>query len=343
MFGKRCARDAFATGGNVFRTIRKIDHFRRPTTNKRCKPEFRPRPAALPQIAVPPDSGDGVGLRVVGSGGVAAEELCVDESGAAERGCGEHGAAEARSAQIRPFKPRARQVQVADHPSGKLGLFEPYASRRGSAHSAFVQLQPEGESEFRNLLVVSVFENRGEPFDVRAAFPRIGGEHVGHEVERLFRRHVHRQILRLELPRRERIDQKSRKKILLQRGVGERKVVLLLADDEGRRAQVFLERFAVHVGVGVLDHRIPVKPQVEPVVEVVRLQPLTAAPVDFGGQRLHEPLFVRRAELVLALVPRQPVLHRHVVQRGRVDVAALGDLALDVGNRLRDQVERVGA
>ena len=143
------------------------------------------------------------------------------------------------------------------------------------------------------------------------------------------------------MPCREGIDDESRKEELLQRGVSKGEAVLLFANDEGGGAKVFLERFAVYPFIGILDCWIPVEPLVEPFVEFIRLHAFAVPFVDFGGQRLHEPLLVRRAELMLALVPSQPVIHRGIIEGGCIDRTAVGSEPFNVGNEFGDQVQGV--
>ena len=117
--------------------------------------------------------------------------------------------------------------------------------------------------------------------------------------------------------------------------------VLLFANDEGSCTKVFLERFAIYPFINVLDCWIPVEPLVEPLIEFIRLHAFAVPFVDFGGQRLHEPLLVRRAELMLALVPSQPVIHRGIIEGGCIDQTAIRSELFNVGNEFGDQVQGV--
>ena len=123
--------------------------------------------------------------------------------------------------------------------------------------------------------------------------------------------------------------------------MGKGEAVFLFANDEGGCTKVFLERFAVDPFIGILDHRIPVEPLVEPLVEFIRLHAYAVPFVDFDCQRLHEPLLVRRAELMLALVPRQPVIHRGIIEGGCIDRTTIGSEPFNVGNEFGDQVQGV--
>ena len=122
--------------------------------------------------------------------------------------------------------------------------------------------------------------------------------------------------------------------------MGEREVALGFTDDEGGCTKIFLKRFAVHADIGILDDRVQVEPFVEPFVKFIRLQAFACPFVDFGGKRFHEAFLVRYAEFVLALVPRQPVIHGCVVKSRRVDRAAFGNEPFDVRAAGGDELVR---
>ena len=125
--------------------------------------------------------------------------------------------------------------------------------------------------------------------------------------------------------------------------MGEREVVLGFTDDEGGCTKIFLKRFAAHADIGILDDRVQVEPFVEPFVEFIRLHAYACPFVDFGGKRFHEAFLVRYAEFVLALVPRQPVIHGCVVKSRRVDRAAFGNEPFDVRDELCNQGKGIGS
>ena len=116
-------------------------------------------------------------------------------------------------------------------------------------------------------------------------------------------------------------DEVAGEEVFLQGGVGEAEAFLLgvWPQDEGGRAEVFLEKGAVLVGVGSGQGGVLMQEVVEPVLQAVHVPLLFPAAPERGGQSLHEAAFVRGVELVLAIITAEPGADDEVVKPGGID------------------------